>query len=80
MKERISHNSHSHIVNNRQQLIEGQHIFEVRGEHHHTAHGTHHYQSQADEHHVVDGSRHTLIANKELVSAGQPFAISCSML
>ncbi|GGB51500.1 hypothetical protein GCM10011502_25790 [Oceanisphaera marina] len=75
-QERIENNSHSHIVNDRQQLIEGQHIFEVRGEHHHTVHGTHHYQSQADEHHVVDGSRHTLIANKELVSAGQEIHLS----
>ena len=75
-QERIEHNSHSHIVNDRQQLIEGQHTIKVRGEVHHTVLGTSHWHAKADEHHIINNNRHTLVASKELLTAGQNIHLS----
>ena len=74
-QERISNNSHSHIVNDRQQLIEGQHILEVRGEQHHTVHGNSHWHAQGDAHQVTDADRHTKIGSKDLLEAGDELHI-----
>lgn len=32
---------------------------------------TRHWHAKAAAHHIIDGNRHTLVANKERVSAGQ---------